>query len=135
MYTSKVRGWLLSVSFESGTISKDGILILKSISGKLSKPPKIIRIRAGKCRIFAGRKVAYLCSDVSVHSNGFDAKTANICVDWHRGTISGNSQITGKIGVSRFIAKGFSINEDGKVMLKNMKILRDSPERKRSPPR
>lgn len=125
-YTIKFRNGILNLEAEKASIEDFSNISLKNMIANFSKDCKNIKIVAGKCNLKTKLKKAYLSEKLNVTSdNEMNLVTESAIIDWENGTISGNSKISGVKNNVKFTADGFSVKEDGKILLKHAKIIKD----------
>lgn len=125
-YTIKFRNGILNLEAEKASIEDFSNISLKNMIANFSKDCKNIKIVAGKCDLKTKLKKAYLSEKLNVTSDEMNLITESAIIDWENGTISGNSKISGVKNSVKFTADGFSVKEDGKILLKHAKIIKDN---------
>jgi hypothetical protein len=124
----KLKDGVITVSSAKASIKNFDSIILSDVVVSMSRDRKNmtrhIELTAEHCELKPKKKRANLTGKIIIKSTDFSASTRSVFIDWLKGTISGNSPINGQKGNMKFTASGFLMKSNGKVELKNAKIVK-----------
>jgi hypothetical protein len=124
----KLKDGIITVSSAKAAIKHFDSIILSDVAVCLSRGQKNakrqIKMTAENCELRPKKKRADLTGEILIKSTDFSARTRAVSIDWLKGTIYGNSPVDGQRDNVKFTASGFWMKRNGKVELKNAKIVK-----------
>ncbi|MDR3030934.1 MAG: hypothetical protein LBU35_00940 [Holosporales bacterium] len=124
-YSINIKGGKLDITAENASFPQNlDSVILKKINANFISKSKNIKISSDKCDLYPKKKKAFFGPNVVVNSKDWNLKTNSAILDWKANSLSGNSKLFGTNKGIRISASGFSIKENGEIILKHAKITK-----------
>ena len=121
-YKRKVNGGVLFLTAKEVVTRSKEELVLSGIKANFKKNDKNITIECEQCNLQTAQKKAYLSRNVRIKSDDTTCCTERAVVDFAENAIFGDSKITGVNARGSFASNGFSIDKEGVIKLKEVKV-------------
>ncbi|GHT89790.1 hypothetical protein FACS1894113_5310 [Alphaproteobacteria bacterium] len=128
-YSVNIKGGRLDIEAKKVSFGKSlDAFIFEDMAATFFSKNKNIKISAKKCLLYPKAKKADFMKEVILRGKDFFLKTDAAKLDLTAKTLSGNSKITGQSSGIEISAKGFNINENGKITLKQVEMSKRRKE-------
>ena len=112
------------IKAEKAKMQNLGIIDLINMMAVYKVKSKELSVNATNCRFLSKENKAYLANNVILKSEDLTVETESAIIDGKKQTIYGESKVIGYTQDAKFSASGFSVKSDGKIILKNAKIVK-----------